>query len=265
MLAGLLTLLVPQVAAAAAGEVRISGTGSGVGGMRLLAAGYMRAHPEARVVVLPALGSQGGIAALQGGRLDVAVSNRAPSAGELARGALVSFEYARTPFVVVVGPRAGVTSLSAHELATLYGEVGATFPNGARARPVLRPGDEIDNRLLRSFSPAMARALDEAVQRRGMLSADTDSEAADIAERIPGALAVSTLALVESEQRALVPLAIDGRVPTVANLVAGSYPWYKSLFLIVLPDADAQTRRFVDFVRSPPGQAVLRAHGHAPL
>ena len=51
--------------AATAGEtVRISGTGSGVGGMQLLADAYMSTHPGVKVDVLPALGSGGGISAL---------------------------------------------------------------------------------------------------------------------------------------------------------------------------------------------------------
>lgn len=261
----LLAALLLAQGAAAGERVRIGGTGSGVGGMRVLGEAFMQAHPGVTVEVLPALGSPGGIAALLGGHIEIAVSNRRPRDAELAHEALVAFEYARTPFVVVVARRSGIASLGMAELAAIYREPAATFADGTRARPVLRPSDDADNELLRSFSPEVARGLDAALQRRGMLGASTDSEAADIAERTPGALAVSTLALVESEKRALTPLVIEGRVPSVENLANGSYPWFKPLYAVLRPGADPATRRFVEFMRSPEGRAVLRAHGHAPL
>jgi ABC-type phosphate transport system substrate-binding protein len=55
-----------------------SGPGSGVGGMHLLAQAFMNANPCNTVQVEPALGSSGGIGALIGGHIELAVSNRLP-------------------------------------------------------------------------------------------------------------------------------------------------------------------------------------------
>lgn len=260
---GALALLLNQGVAAQA-VVRISGTGSGIGGMQVLAKAFMRAHPGAKVEVQPAAGSSGGIAALMGGQLELAVSNRKPKDSELARLPLLSVEYARTPFVVAVSSALEITALSASQLAGLYGEGAVKFPNGKRARPVLRLADATDTDLLKSFSPEVAMAVEAAGRRRGMLNASTDSEAADMAERTAGAFATSTLALIDSEQRALTALAIDGKLPSVANLLNGSYPYFKPLYLIVGPDAGAHTKLFASFVQSAEGRALLRAHGHAP-
>jgi phosphate transport system substrate-binding protein len=78
--------------------VRISGTGSGTGGMQLVAQAFMQAKPGTQVTVLPALGSAGGISALLAGRIDLAVANRAPNDKERQE-TLDAREYARTPFV----------------------------------------------------------------------------------------------------------------------------------------------------------------------
>ena len=244
--------------------VRINGTGSGSGGMRLLAQAFMQANPGTKVEVQPALGSTGGITALMAGQIEAAISNRQPKDSELAKLPLVSVEYARTPFVVAVSRELGVTGVSSSQLAGLFGEGPVAFPNGKRARPVLRLSDAGDTDLLKSFSPEIATAVDAASKRRGMLSADTDSEAADLIERTAGAFGVSTLALIESEKRALTALAIDAKVPSVDNLASGAYPYCKSLYLIVGPDAGPNTKRFAAFVQSSAGRAVLRAHGHAP-
>lgn len=258
-----LALLLNQ-GVAAQSLVRISGTGSGTGGMQVLATAFMQAHPGAKVEVQTAAGSSGGIAALLGGQLELSVSNRKPKDSELAKLPLLSVEYARTPFVIAVSNALGITALSSSQLAGLYGEGAVKFPNGMRARPVLRLADTTDTDLLKSFSPEVATAVDAVALRRGMLNANTDSEAADMAERTAGAFAASTLALIESERRPLTALAIDGKVPSVANLVNGSYPHFKPLYLIVGPNAGPNTRLFAAFVQSAEGRALLRAHGHAP-
>ena len=250
--------------AAAQSVVRIGGTGSGTGGMQLLAQAFMRVNPAVKVEVHPALGSSGGIASLTAGQIDVAISNRLPKENELARQPLRSIEYARTPFVVAVHKDLGLTHLSSAQLAGLFAEGAATFPNGKRSRPVMRLADATDTDLLKSFSPEVARAVEAVTKRRGMLNADTDSDTADLIEQTAGAFGASTLALIESEKRVLVALTIDTKQPTVANLIDGSYPYYKQLYLIVSARASPHTKLFAEFVQSEPGRALLRAHGHAP-
>ena len=51
--------------------VRVSGTGSGIGGMRLLGQAFMQANPAVRIEVQPALGSTGGISALMAGHIEL--------------------------------------------------------------------------------------------------------------------------------------------------------------------------------------------------
>ena len=262
-LAGVIALSGVAARAAPADElVRISGTGSGTGGMQLLASAYMKANPSARIEVVKAMGSSGGINAVIDGRLELAVSNRAPNAAESARAALATVEYARTPFIVAVHRELGINALTSTQLAALYAQGAATFPNGKRARPVLRLSDAADTQLLQSFSPEVAQAVDAVATRRGMLNANTDTDAADLVEKTAGAFAVSTLALVESEKRPLVGLTIDGKVPSVANLANGSYPYYKTLFLIVGPSATPATQAFAAYVRSAAGRELLSAAGH---
>lgn len=248
----------------AAEDVRVGGTGSGVGGMRLVAEAFARQAGAPRVEVFPAFGSAGGIAALIEGRLDVAVSNRPPNATESQRGTFRVVEYARTPFVMAVHRSLGVQAMTGEQFAALYAEGAAVYPNGQRARPVLRLPEEIDSKLVAALVPAAGPLHESAQARKGMLRAATDAEAAEMVEKVPGAIAASTLAQIESERRPLVALTIDGRVPSTAALASGQYPHFKPLVLIVRANADTRTSRFIDFLLSEAGQAVLAAHGHLP-
>lgn len=256
-------LWLPNVAEAS-DALRVGGTGSGVGGMRLVAEALARQPGAPAVEVLPAFGSAGGIAALIEGRLDIAVTNRLPNAAESARAGFKAQEYARTPFVMAVHRNLGLQALTGAQFAALYAEGAAVYPNGQRARPVLRLPEEIDSRLVAALVPAAGPPHEAAQARKGMLRAATDAEAAELVEKVPGTFAASTLAQIESERRPLVALTIDGRVPTTAALASGQYPHFKPLYLIVRANANVRTQRFVDFLLSDAGQTVLAAHGHLP-
>lgn len=256
-------LWLPNVAEAS-DALRVGGTGSGVGGMRLVAEALARQPGAPAVEVLPAFGSAGGIAALIEGRLDIAVTNRLPNAAESARVGFKVQEYARTPFVMAVHRNLGLQALTGAQFAALYAEGAAVYPNGQRARPVLRLPEEIDSRLVAALVPAAGPPHEAAQARKGMLRAATDAEAAELVEKVPGTFAASTLAQIESERRPFVALAIDGRVPTTAALASGQYPHFKPLYLIVRANANVRTQRFVDFLLSDAGQTVLAAHGHLP-
>lgn len=250
--------------AGARDALRVGGTGSGVGGMRLVAAAFLRQAGAAPVDVLPAFGSAGGIGALVDGRLDIAVTNRPPNAAESARARFKVQEYARTPFVVAVHRDTGVEALTSAQFAALYAQGAAAYPNGQRARPVLRLPEEIDSRLVVALVPEAGPAHESAQARKGMLHAATDAEAAELVVRVPGAFAASTLAQIETARLPFVALVIDGRVPSTAALASGQYPHFKPLYIVTRADAAARTASFVDFVMSEAGQAVLAAHGHLP-
>ena len=67
-------------------SLRIGGTGAALGTINLLANAYSEINPDTSVEVLPSLGSGGGIKALIGGRIDIALSTRPASKEELDHG-----------------------------------------------------------------------------------------------------------------------------------------------------------------------------------
>ncbi len=248
--------------AGATERLRITGTGSGTGGLRLAAQAFMARNPGTIVDVLPAVGSQGGIRAVAEGRLDIAVSNRPPRPAEQPAVPLQALRYARTPFVLAVHRELGVHGLRLDELIALYRDAPAQFANGVRARPVLRLTDATDTLLIKAFGPGLTAALDAAAARRGMLDASNDSECADLIERTPGAFGPSTLALIESERRPLVALAIDGVTPSIETLKSGRWPHHKELMLVLPGQPAALAQRFVAWLQGPEGRSLLAAHGH---
>lgn len=259
-----LALLIAAFAPLAAADttIRVGGTGSGLGTMQRLAEAYARKEPSSRMVIVPNLGSSGGVKALLAGVVDLAVISRAPKAEELA-GGLIAYEYGRTPFVFVTHSKSDASSISLRAAAEYFSGRAAQWPDGVPVRLVLRPASDGDTALQAAFSPAMAEAIKLAHARPGMVIANTDQDAADEAARLPGSLANAALALLLSEERRLRILALDGVSPSVNALADGTYPHHKRLFLLWRRDGQSTTaQRFVDFVRSDEGRQLLGKLGH---
>ena len=242
-------------------EVRIGGTGAALGTMQRMATAFKRVHPEHQVTVMPSMGSKGGIKAVQAGAIGLAVSARPLSEDERAKG-LVSTVYGRTPLVFATQVDAPTDALSWQELTQAYAGERTQWPDGARIRLILRPQGDADSELIKATSPAMREAVGLAEQRKGMVFAVTDQEAADHIEKIPGAMGPLTLAQILSEKRPLKALKLSGVVPEASALADGRYPLQKELLFVTGPKPSAAVQAFMDFVRSPTGRTLLVQTGH---
>ncbi|MBI5483151.1 MAG: substrate-binding domain-containing protein [Deltaproteobacteria bacterium] len=257
-----LTLCFALINSAPAAEIiKIGGTGAGLGTMKLLGEAFERLHPEIRVQLVPGLGRGGGIAALQQGTLDVAVSGTALSNDEAASG-LSAVEYARTPFVFVVHRNVIKTRLSANELEAIYNGVTNNWPGGKRIRLVLRPERDTDTKIIAAISPGMGLAMKSARARKGNIIAVTDQESAEAVSKTPGALGATTLTQIATEKLPLKILAFEGAVPNLTSVSTGSYRLFKSLYLVTTTHSSPAARLFADFIHSTQGTAILAQSGN---
>lgn len=242
--------------------IRIGGSGMGLATLRILVTEYSKDHPGVTAEVYPSMGSSGAIKAVQAGALDIGISSRALTITE--QQTVQAHLYARTPFLIATAPGTPVSSLSLDQLARLYLGTQKTWADGTPVRLVLRPTTDSDHATLQSFSPQIAQALNHAQQRTGLLVANTDQDAANALEKVPGAIGSTTLALVLSENRKVKPVALNGVTPSVANLANGSYPYHKKLNLILKRNASPEIRSLAEFILSPAGGRILEANGHLP-
>ncbi|MFA7268653.1 MAG: substrate-binding domain-containing protein [Sterolibacterium sp.] len=258
ILATILSLLACTVMAE---EIKIGGTGNALGTMRLLGNAFNKENPSIHVTVLSSIGSSGAIKAVPKGAIDIGLASRKLSAEELATG-VVAIEYARTPTVLAVSTKSKITAITRKQIADLYIGKLTKWPDGSLIRPVLRqPGDE-NTKQIKTLSSAIEQALIAAEQRSGLAFAVTDQEAADKIETIPGAIGVTSLALIKSENRRLRPLKLDAIEPTVKNGSSGNYVPVKPFFFITQPNPSATVKQFIAFVNSSAGREILTQTGH---
>jgi phosphate transport system substrate-binding protein len=242
-------------------EVKIGGTGNALGAMRLLGSAFAKQNPDTQVVVLPSLGTSGAIKAVPKGAIDIGLSSR-PLTDDEAKTGAVATEYARSPLVFAVSVKTKATSLTSDQVVDIYNGKLPNWPDGGQIRPILRQAGDDNTRQVRQISAALDKALSVAEQRPGMPFATNDQETAEKLESIPGALGVTTLCLIKSEDRTLRALTLDGVEPTAANGAAGKYPHVKRLYYITKSEPSADVKRFIAFMNSPAGRDILTRTGH---
>jgi len=230
-----------------------------MGTMRILGEVFRKSNPGIRVEILPGMGSGGGAKAVLAGRLDIGLSARTLSGEERAQG-VVETRYAKTPFVFGINSTLKMTGLPLEGVADIY-RGKRDWEGGKRIRLVLRPPEDTDIAALKRMSPAMSAAVDIALRRKGMIMATTDDDAADAIENVPGAFGGTTLSLVLSEKRAIRVISLGGVTPGVRTMADRSYPYSKTFYLVTKKNPTDPVRRFIDFVRSPAGAAILVKYG----
>ena len=87
----------------------------------------------------------------------------------------------------------------------------------------------------------------------------------DKVEALPGSLTTATLTSILAENRSLTPIAIDGVASTLENLANGSYPIFKTLYLVTRPKVSPLALDFIRFTQSPAGASILRNTGNLAL
>ena len=266
--AGTLLLTAPSIVSAATDgstQIKIGGTGSGLGIMRRLSDQFGNETGGNRPIrLLPSLGSGGGIKALKAGVLEIAIISRPLEAGESTDDLIVK-PLGVTALGFAARANIPLKSLTLDQVAALYANPDAELVPGTRVRLVLRHQADIDTQLPSRLSPALAEAMKKAASRMGMILAPTDQDAADAIERLPGAFGVSSLCLVRTENRKIDFIATNGVAPSIESMESGAYPLTKPLALVLRRDAaDGHLSPLLRFLQTPAALKTLRDGGILP-
>jgi phosphate transport system substrate-binding protein len=260
MVAALISSIIGATMAwpAAAGELRIGGTGAVTDVLRALAPDFT-AQTGIALVVMPSLGSSGANNAVADGQLGLAVSGRDLRDKEKTRGLRV-VGLLRTPYGLVTS-RPGPDGLASADIVGLYKSARPLWPDGMPMLIVLRPADDSDNDVLAALFPGMGDAIAQLRKRRDLSVAATDQDNADMAERMNGSLVGATLAQIKAEKRNLRFVALDGVMPSLEAYLDGSYRHGKLLYLVAPATPSAEAKAFVDFLAGPGARSRLRDLG----
>lgn len=242
----------------------VAGSGSSLRAVRLLADAFQRRHPGIRIEVPPGIGSTGAVQAVADGAVAVGLVSRSLRPEEQRLG-LVVVPYARTAVVLAVHPTVAAESLTYRDLVEIYRGTRGRWPDGREIVVLTRePGDgsiEVLEREVPGFREAYAAG--HRARRWTVLVTDRAMNRALV--RTPYALGLSDAGAVTAERLAVRALRINGVAPTPDAVAGGRYRLVKTLAFVFRPGRlAAEADAFMDFARSPEGEALLRAGGYLP-
>jgi phosphate transport system substrate-binding protein len=238
--------------------LKVGGTGAATEMLRQIAPAF-EVETGVELQVIPSLGTSGANAAVADGVLGISVGGRDLKKNEAEKGLTVAATF-RTPFGLATS-RPGPDSLKSAEIADLYRADRPSWPDGTPILIVLRPADESDNAVLGKLFPGMSEAIKHARTRSDLSVAGTDQDNADMAEKTKGSLVGASLTQITTEKRNLRFVAIDGVPPSVESYENGSYPYAKTLYLVVPAKISPEAAAFLSFIATPAGESLLRKAG----
>jgi phosphate transport system substrate-binding protein len=244
--------------------LHIAGSGSNLPLARELADAYSVVNPDARLVIHQSIGSTGGVRATHDGAIDLGLVSRQLKPSEAAFG-LRYLPYARVAVVFAVDAHVPVQGLSSEEVVALYAGEREAWSDGTPVVVLQREeGDSshlVAREAIEGFASVDDRSLDEGRWR--VLYSDRAMH--DALVSTSGAIGLIDHGAGLIDDLDVRMLSLDGVRPSPTSVEDGSYPMSKSLAFVAPGDASERARAFMDFVFSPAGQEVMRAHGYLPV
>jgi phosphate transport system substrate-binding protein len=243
----------------------ITGTGSSIGTMELMAKAFQKKRPGVTVEILPSIGSTGGIKAVKEGKIDIGLSARPLKLEERSAG-IIEESYGRTAFVFGVQESNPTNGFTLAEIEEIYAGKRKTWSDGTPIRLILRPLNDACSVYLANINPGIKSASEKAHSIPGVFVGITDQDAALQIEKTPGSFGATSGSIIAAEKRKIKALSIDGAAPALSNISAGKYPFSITMSLVYKRDKDkGAVKDFIEFVFSRDGQKLLSDNGHATL
>lgn len=242
-------------------RVRVSGSGTALPVIRVLAEEYAADNPGVEFVYLPGLHSSGGIRGVAGGDLDLGAVSRdlSPEEEELGLGYV---HLSDDGLVVATHPGVTIDGLTLEQVREIYsGEYDNWSELGGPSLPIVvldRNEDESAKIILREH--VLGPDLEIAPQAQSLFY---ESDMVQGVEETPGAIGYFSLGYAVTEEVEVNPLALDGAQATVEAIGDGTYDVIRPLGIVMSPSATGEVTAFAEWALSGEAIALIESQGFA--
>ncbi len=250
--------------AATAATVTIQGSTTVLPVTQSAAEVYMDQNPEINITVRGG-GSGNGIAAVVDGAVDIGQASRFIRDEEVKNAVdngiyPVPHRIAMDGIAVVLHPSNPIEDLSLEEIKAIFtGEATCWSEFGGPEQDITIISRDSSSGTYGVFSSI---ALDgERLSPRALLQASNGAVAGTVAET-KGGIGYVGLGYLSDE---LKPIKVNGVDATEANVVNGSFPIARGLYLFTDGWPKGQTAEFINFILSSEGQRIVGETGYVPI
>jgi len=258
------------------GSIQIKGSDTMVNLGKSWAKAFMVKYPEAKVAVTGG-GSGTGIAALIQGTTDIAQSSRtikseeidaAQKNGVTPKEFLVGYD----GISVIANPSSPVKSLTIDQLADIFtAKITNWNTVGGNDAKIVILSREVNSGTHVYFKEHVLNKGDSKgtveFATNALMMPSSQAIADEVANN-PNAIGYLGMGYVTEKQKAL-PIAKDtgseAVAPTMENVMSGTYPISRPLFIYTKGEPQGTIKQFMDFVLSPEGQEIVKNEGFVPL
>lgn len=250
--------------AALAEDLVVPGSGSPEYILVQLADAFNRRQSAHRVTVPSSTGTAGALRDVGAGTASLGRVGRPLKEGERKDG-LVYLALGRDLVVFAGGTQVAARGLTQAQVVAVYqGKITDWRELGGKPGPIRAIGREAAdasrqaiNRVIRSFENI---AFGENVK-----VVHLDPQMIELLDRFPTSLGFLNASALAACKTKIVRLALDGVEPAPENLANGRYPLWLEFGLIYKTDRLTPAgKAFIQFIQSPAGADILRAHGVLP-
>lgn len=257
-----------QGAEGAGGRVSVKGSDTMVVLSQRWAEGYMQSHPGSTIQVSGG-GSGTGIASLLNGTTDIANASRPISDRERQQlsteGApATDTRVALDALAVYVHADNPIPALSVAQLSEIFrGRVTNWSAVGGPDRPIVLYSRENNSGTYEYFKEHVLDGADFAPNAQTLPGT---AAVINAVARDPGGIGYGGIGY-GTGVRTLPIAGEDGTLiePTMENATSGRYPLARYLFMVTRGEPQGTARELIDWILSPPGQALVSEVGFYPL
>ena len=260
-----------------AGTVQVKGSDTMVNLAQAWAEVYAKEHPDANIIVTGG-GSGTGIAALINGDTDIATASREMKPQEIEQAKAkgldpLEFTVAQDGLSVIVNPKNSVSKLNTDQLSDIYtGKITNWKQVGGKdAKMVVVSRDKNSGTHVFFLEHVVRKGkADGPEQFAASVLMQVSSQAiADEVTQNPNAIGYVGMGYADPSKHKALAIAADASakfiLPTVANVLNGSYPIARPLYMYTPKEPEGAVKEFIDFVLSDQGQKIVKEQEFVPI
>ena len=259
-----LTLIVPD-GASTSERIVVDGSTGVMPLVAALAKAYRERYPATVVEMGNGLGTKARLQALEEGTIDIALASHGLVVEELSQRGMAVHEIAKVAVVFGVNASVPVATLTDVQICDVYAGRVTSWKelDGPEIliAPRTRPDSEVDTEVVRSKIACLKGMKMPAGVRVMPRSGDMAKELAVIV----GAVGMTTATVVEQSRGQIRAVSLNGIIPSAENVSRKTYTLTRDSFLVTKATPPPAVSKFIEFVRSSTGAAVIVANGAVPV
>ena len=246
-------------------HIQMAGSGSNLPITRLLLKAFLQT-PQGKNIHIKlhkSIGSTGGIQATIDRTIHLGLISRPLTQHEQKRKLRV-VPYARAAVVLATHPKVPLQNIQRSEILELYQGKKKYWKNGQRVLVYQRERGDSSHQAFAYKLPKFSQINEQAYQKKLWQILYKDSAMQRQLQNTEGAVGLLDLGLIQAQKLKLNILRINGIYPTEKDIRSNRYPYTKELAFVLREPINDKCKRFMSFVFSPAGAALLKANHYIP-